>query len=108
MVKEKIKATIQLNPLPAMTPEQKDEAVLSGTILKEDAIISNYIQFFVEKATQEHEDFLEMEYEEKYKIIQGYAQEKLTAAEDAQAKKDKASQETILAQIDAKRNQQAA
>jgi hypothetical protein len=108
VVKEKIKTIIQLNPLPSMSPEQKDEAVLSGTILKEDAIISNYIQFFVEKAVNEHDDFLEMEYDEKYKIIQGYAQEKLTEAEKVQEKKDKASQQSILDQIDAKRNQQAA
>ncbi len=107
-LRDRIKTIIQLNPLPSMSPEQKDEAVLSGTILKEDAIVSNYIQFFVEKAINENDKFLEMEYDQKYKIIQGYAQGKLAEADAAQVKKDKASQQTILDQIDAKRNQQPA
>jgi hypothetical protein len=106
--KERIKTSIQLNPLPFMSSEQKDAAVLAGTILKEDAMVSNYIQFFVEKAVNEHDDFLEMEYEEKYNIVQGYAKEKLGSAQAEQDKKDKAKQLTLLEQIDAKRTGQAA
>jgi hypothetical protein len=105
--RERIKTVIQLNPLPSFNSEQKDAAVLAGTVLKEDAMVSNYIQFFVEKAVNEHEGFLEMEYEEKYKIVQGYAKEKLGEAEKAQAQKDQVKQQTILDQIDAKRTGQA-
>lgn len=98
-VRETIKTIKQLDPLPSMTPEQKDASVLSGTILKEDAIVSNYITQFVERAKNEHDDFLKMDYEKKQEIIIGYAKEKLDAAKKIQEEKMKAAKKSLTDEI---------
>jgi hypothetical protein len=98
-IRERIKTVIQLDPLPSMSSEQKDAAVLAGTILKEDAMISNYIVSFVERAIQENEGFLDLDYEEKYKIVQKYAQDKLGEAKAIQAKEQAAQRKILTEEI---------
>lgn len=106
-IRERIKTIKQLDPLPVMTSEQKDAAVLAGTILREDAIISNYIQSFVERAIKENEEFLALEYDQKYEIVQGYAKEKIQAAEKAQKEKEKQSRQALIEEIGGGTNQAA-
>jgi hypothetical protein len=98
-IRERVKTIVQLNPLPLMTPEQKDAAVMAGTVLKEDAMMSNYIVPFVEKAIQENEGFLEMDYDAKYKIIQKYAQEKIGEAQAAQAKQQQEQRKLLTEEV---------
>lgn len=98
-IREKIKTIVQLDPLPGMTPEQKDNAVLAGNIMKEDAMVSNYIGFFVERAIQQNEGFLDMDYDKKYAIVQKFAQDKLGEAAEQQKQKEEASRQLIMDQI---------
>jgi hypothetical protein len=107
-IRESIKTIKQLDPLPSMSSEQKDAAVLAGTILKEDAIISNYINSFVIKAIEEHEGFLEMDYEGKAKIIEGYAKDKLGKAQKVVEEQDAQKRKLLIDGINGRGTSKAA
>lgn len=82
-LRDKLKSIKQLDPFSSLTPTEKGDLMLTGTVLKEDVILSNYIKSFVERATSEHKDFLQMDYMEKLEIVQGYAKEKVNESEKA-------------------------
>lgn len=104
-IREKIKSMKELDPFPTLTPEQKDAGIISGTMLKEDVMLSKYIVSFVERAVNEEKDFLIKDYEEKLAIVQGYAQEKITKAEADQKKKKEEDMKLIKDQINVKPGQ---
>lgn len=99
-IRDRIKTIIELDPFPSMTPEQKDNAVMAGTIIKEDAILSNYIGSFVERAISEDEEFLQKDYSEKMKTVKGYAAEVIKVAEEAQRKKEEENRKLLMKEID--------
>jgi hypothetical protein len=75
----RMKAVKALDPFPNSTATEKDEMVLAGTILKEDAILSNYISFFIEECIQTDKDFLNKTYTEKIKKLNELAKKKAEA-----------------------------
>ena len=76
-VRDKLVATNQLNPFVGFDPEQIDNMLLAKTITKSDAVRAIYIDDFVERACQEHNEFLTMEYAKQNDIIKGYTDEKV-------------------------------
>jgi hypothetical protein len=74
-IKRKIVTSLELDPLPEITPADMEIKLMSGTISKQDAVIHDNIGPFVDKATQEHKDFYIMEKSAKLEIIQKYATE---------------------------------
>jgi hypothetical protein len=76
-IRDKMVSMKQLDPFPTLLPEFKDSGVLAGTINREDAILSNYIVPFVERAIEENPDFFEKSYQEKVVILTVYVKEKM-------------------------------
>jgi hypothetical protein len=101
-IRDKIRTMKELDPFPTLTPEQKDAGIMSGTILKEDAMISKYMVSFVERAVNEDKEFLTKTYDEKLKVVEGYAQEKIKKGEEDQKKKDDEKMKLIKEQINVK------
>jgi hypothetical protein len=76
-IRDKMISMKQLDPFPTLSSEFKDNGVLAGTINREDAILSNYIVPFVERAIEENPDFYKKTYQEKVGILSKYVKEKL-------------------------------
>lgn len=76
-VRDKIKSVKELDPFPTKTEQEINDDLLSGTILKEDAILSKYIYPFIERAVEEDKEFLNKTRKEKLIILMSYVQEKV-------------------------------
>ena len=64
-----------LNPLAGVAEDDKVLQLQNNGITEKDYIISCNIAGFVKRALKEHDNFPAMQYEEKIKIIEGYADE---------------------------------
>lgn len=74
-IKMFIRAAIELNPLSGLNEDDKMVRFNNNVIKKEDYIISTYIDSFLRRADDEHEDFFKKKYQEKLDILRGYAKE---------------------------------
>lgn len=76
--RDKLVATNKLNPFVGMDSTQIDEMLLAGTITKHDAVKSIYIDDFVERAVNEHDDFTKLDWKKQNEIVDGYTTEKVS------------------------------
>lgn len=72
-----VNTVMNLDPFPDKTTEEKAQMESQGLATKEDVVLSNYMSAFVRRAMAEHKDFAEMSDPDKYKILYGYAEEKV-------------------------------
>lgn len=82
-LRDKIITIKQLDPFSSLSVTEKSDLMLTGSVLKEDIVLSVYIKYFVERAISEHKDFLNMEYLDKLDIVLGYAKEKVNESTKA-------------------------
>jgi hypothetical protein len=68
------------DPFGTLSEEEKTNLFISGAIKKEDYIVSVYITYFIERALQEYNDFLEMDYKKQNDVLMGYTKEKMATA----------------------------
>src|SRR3990167_6384389 len=59
-VREKLKLIAAIDPFPGLTNEEVGDMVLSGVAKREDAILSVYIETFVNQLMEEDEKFLSL------------------------------------------------
>lgn len=87
LTKDTVLNILDLDPLPGYNAEQKMTLFNDGITSETDYIISTYIQQFVRRAVREHAKteggFLNKEFEEKMKILEGYAKEVLSKQKKA-------------------------
>lgn len=76
-VAKMLSAVLELDPLVGYTIEEKISMVSSGLVQKEDAIISSYVQLFIQQAISADESFLDKTPQEKHDALKVLAQEKL-------------------------------
>lgn len=89
-----IAAYYELDPLPGMSVDEKNAALMNKGATQEDYVISTYIVSFVKRAIAEDKDFLNKPFADKQKVIAKYAGEK-TKVNDAA---EKLKQEMLLQQ----------
>lgn len=70
-----IEAVAELDPLPNMGIDEKTLVLSSGGCLESDFVISCQIKMLVTKAMRERKDFLELDYSDKYLLLEQYAKE---------------------------------
>jgi hypothetical protein len=76
-IKVESRLSLELNPFPNYSVEDKMNMSLDGTVSKKDVVISNNIIAFVKRAIEEEDNFLELERMEQMSILKGYAEELL-------------------------------
>jgi hypothetical protein len=86
------------DPFGTLTEQALTDLYLSGAIPKEDYILSVYIGHFIEKAINEYDNFLEMEYDQQAEILRGYAQEKIVSSMPSKQIAQELSQEEKVLQ----------
>lgn len=74
----------KLNPLPSVSEEDKMVMKSNGGISEKDYIISCNIVSFIQRASEEHQDFFKQEIKKQKEIIAGYAEEVMEANASAQ------------------------
>jgi hypothetical protein len=72
-----------LNPLPAATPEEKMVMKSNGTITREDNIISDNIIAYIRRAMFENPNFDKLELDKQKEVLKSYAEEQITASDEA-------------------------
>jgi len=88
-IRDLVKTSLELDPLPSLSEDEKLVRLMNKGILQEDYIISCYIVPFVRRAVEEDNDFLNKPYAEKLEVLRKYAQEiakKSSAAEKVKEK----------------------
>lgn len=78
-----VKLIHNLNPLPAATPEEKMAMKSNGTITREDNIISDNIIAYIRRALFENGDFATWELNKQKELLSKYAEEQMTASDEA-------------------------
>lgn len=81
-IKKQLELIYQLDPLASMTMDDKLTASANNWVTEIDLIISANIPQFVKRAFREVENFASFTFDEKQRIIVGYANEKKEAASD--------------------------
>lgn len=76
-VAKMLSAVLELDPLVGYTIEEKISMVNSGLVQKDDAIISFYVQLFIQQAVVKDQSFLDKSSKEKHDVLKVFAQEKL-------------------------------
>lgn len=74
-VRELVKQSLELDPLPGLTEDEKLVKQMNGAILKTDYVISSYIVPFIRRAVEENKDFFGLTYQEKITVLEKYAGE---------------------------------
>jgi len=74
---------LALDPLPGFTTDDILALTAEGLILKSDGAIHSNLKPFMDRAVQEHKNFLLLDKQEQVKIFEGYADELLKKAEPA-------------------------
>lgn len=74
-----IKLYFDLDPLPGVSVDEKMSLISNKAITQQDFVISSYIASFIKRAIREVPDFDKMEYVKQMEILNGYADEKITA-----------------------------
>lgn len=82
LVRMKIKAIKRLDPFAGRTDEQVDNALLTGRADKLDAVLSMYVEYFVNQAIEKDPEFLRKSFEEQDKAVRELALAKLNANAD--------------------------
>ena len=72
-IRDELKCVFELDPMLGTTEDEKMVRYQNGGVTKEDYIVSCNIIPFVKRAIQENQEFLDKEYDERMKIIRGYA-----------------------------------
>lgn len=98
-----VKLIHNLNPLPAATPEEKMIMKSNGTITREVNIISDNIIDYIRRALFENEDFATWELDKQKELLAKYAEEQITASDEAAqmaasvlAEDESAEEETVI------------
>jgi hypothetical protein len=77
---KKMKVISKLDPLPNYTPTEKNDLMINAAVAGakyEDYFLSINIHALVERAINEEDDFLDLDYEEQVFILEGYVKDKL-------------------------------
>lgn len=90
-----IQLYFDLDPLPGVSIDEKMTLISNQAITQEDYVISTYMASFIKRALRENKDFANMEYDAQWKIISGYAQEKIKANDAAQTMIDQQRQQVM-------------
>jgi len=80
-LRNKIIAAKKLDPFAGMANEEKENLMLSGTVKKEDVILSVYIIPFIEQAIRDNAKFLELDADKQLEILYKFAAKKVVAPE---------------------------
>jgi hypothetical protein len=78
-VLDEMRCVIELDPMVGATEEDKMVRLQNGGVTKPDYILSCNIVPFVKRAFQEDKEFSAKPYEEKMKVVRGYADEIIKA-----------------------------
>lgn len=76
VVAQTIALMYELDPMPALTDEQKIMRLQNDGVTQIDYIISSYIVPFIKRALRDNDDFLTLEFDKQNAILVKYAQEK--------------------------------
>lgn len=76
-VRKTLQVSLDMNPFPTATPEELIEMELNRDITKEDAVTSVYANYFVQKAVDEDEKFLDKSFADQLEIIKGMTDDKI-------------------------------
>lgn len=78
-VKEELELNFKLDPLAAKTEDEKLAIKQGGGCKEIDYIISCNIGFYIKRALNENEDFFDLDLMEQKKVLEGYANEVISA-----------------------------
>lgn len=90
LIAKKTQALFELDPLPGVNSDEKMTMLANKGITYKDYVVSCYILHFVNRAINEHtsketiKGFLDMDTQEKERIIYGYAENKLKEIDTAE------------------------
>ncbi|PCJ57938.1 MAG: hypothetical protein COA65_08745 [Rhodospirillaceae bacterium] len=77
-VRDRLRISNEMNPFNTATIEEVADMEMSGLITKEDAVTSLYADYFVTKAIQKDDKFLEMDFNKQLETIRKMTEEKIT------------------------------
>jgi len=77
-IAQKIKTIKELDLFSGKTDQEIADGVLSGIITKEDAVYHQYLNYFVDEAINEDDNFLNLAFSEKASIIRQKAKQKIS------------------------------
>ncbi len=97
-----ISAYYELDPLTGLSSDEKMTLIMNKGITQEDYVTSAYIVPFVKRAIAEDANFLSKKLEDKKKVLQKYAKEKMDTVDEA----EKLKQEMMIEQQQALANTQ--
>ncbi|KKN74651.1 hypothetical protein LCGC14_0388530 [marine sediment metagenome] len=80
-IRNQLITSMAMNPFPTLNAEQLIELEMNHDITKEDAVMSTYATYFVEKAVEADPTFLEKSFEERLTIIRDMTDEKIKELE---------------------------
>lgn len=98
-VRDSYKVIKLIDPIPNLTDDEINNSVMNGTILKSDAIIHKYKNFFVKKAVFENPGFLGMDLNKQVEIVKKYANEKVLELDAEEKAKQARNTEALVNQI---------
>ena len=78
-IRDELMCVFDLDPMLGATEDEKMLRLQNGGVTKPDYVLSCNIVPFVKKAILTDKDFLSKPYEEKLKVVMGYAEEKINA-----------------------------
>lgn len=84
-----MRVVYNLDPLPGMTVDEKNAAIMNKGATQQDYIISTYIVPFVKRAITEDAKFMAKPFADQFKVLQGYADEKVNTIDEAEKAKQK-------------------
>lgn len=97
-VRDELQLVFELDPLPAKTTDEKLATSQSNGCTEIDYIISCNILPFVKRAMFEDDEFFKKPFDEKNKVMQGYADEKMQVISMKKEADQAAAMETAAAQ----------
>lgn len=100
-VRDSFRVIKLIDPLPDLTDEEINNSVLNGTVLKSDAIIHKYKNFFVKKAIFENDGFLGFDLNKQVEIVKKYAADKILELDAEDKAKQTRNTQALVGQINA-------
>lgn len=76
MISQTIALMYELDPMPALTDEQKIMRLQNDGVTQIDYIISSYIVPFIKRALREDDKFQTLDFDKQNEVLRGYAEEK--------------------------------